>query len=97
MTYIFNGILRTSYWPQKLKLLVIIIIKPIIHDIISVMSKVYEKLVFCRINKDPKPEEWTTHISSTDGEEYSTVQKIRHVTNVINKTLEDGNYCAVYY
>jgi hypothetical protein len=72
LTYIFNRIIRMSYWPKQLKNWQIITIakpgkdptevtsyRPI--SLISVLSEVFEKLILRRINKDLRPEKLIPH------------------------------------
>jgi hypothetical protein len=73
LTYIFNGIIRTSYWPKQFKLTqTITIVKPGKDpteitsyrpiSLLSVLSKVFEKLVLRRINKDLGPDDFVKGI-----------------------------------
>jgi hypothetical protein len=53
---------------------------------ISVTSKVFEKLILRRINKDLRTEEWIRHqFGFRQG--HSTIQQIHRITN-INKALD---------
>jgi hypothetical protein len=108
LTYIFNGIIRTSYWPKQFKVSQIITIvksgkdptevasyRPI--SLLSVLSKVFEKLILRRINKDLRPDEWIPHHQFGFRQGHSTIQQIHRVTNIINKALEDRKYCAAVF
>jgi hypothetical protein len=85
--YIFNGIIRTSYWPKQFKISQIITIvkpgkdptevasyRPI--SLLSVLSKVFEKLILRRINKDFRPDEWIPHHQFGFRQGHSTIHQI---------------------
>jgi hypothetical protein len=103
----FNGIIRTSYWPKQFKFSQLItIVVPgkdsteiALHhtiSLLSVLSKVLEKLVLRQINKDFGPDEWIPHqFGFRQG--HSTVQQIHCVTKIISKALEDRKYCAAVF
>jgi hypothetical protein len=106
LTYIFNGIIRTSYWHKQFKISQIITVgkpgkdpteiasyRPI--SLLSVLSRVFEKLR--RINKDVRPDEWIPHHQFGFRQGHSTIQEIHRVTNIINKALEDRKYCAAAF
>jgi hypothetical protein len=98
LTYIFNGIIRTSYWHEQFKISQIITIvsyRP--TSLLSVLSKVFEKLILRRINKDLGPDEWISHHQFGFRQGHSTIQQIHRVTNIINKALEDRKYCAAVF
>jgi hypothetical protein len=105
LTYIFNTIIRTSYWPKQFKISQIITIvksgkdptkiasfRPII--LLSVLSKAFEKVILRRINKDLRPDEWIPRHQFGFRQGHSTIQQIHRVINIINKALEDRKYCA---
>jgi hypothetical protein len=102
LTYIFNGIIRTSYCPKQFKISQIItIVKPWKDSteiasysyrpisLLSVLSKGFENLILRLINKDLRPDEWMPHHQFGFCQGHSTIQQIHRVTNIINKALED--------
>jgi hypothetical protein len=69
LTYIFNAMLRLSYWAKQLKTAEIILIPKPGKDpkeltlyrpvgLLSTVNKIFEKLLLCRINMDLKPDDW---------------------------------------
>jgi hypothetical protein len=62
-----------------------------------VLSKVFEKLVPRRINKDLRPDKWIPHHQFGFRQGHSTIQQIHRVTKIINKALEDGKYCTAVF
>jgi hypothetical protein len=104
LTYIFNGIIRTSYWPKQFKISQIITIvkpgkdpteissyRPI--SLLSVLSKVFEKLII----RDLRPDEWIPLHQFGFRQGHCTIQQIHRVTNIINKALEDRKYCTAVF
>jgi hypothetical protein len=99
LTYIFNGIIRISYWPKQFKISQIItIVKPGKDPIeissyrpisLSALSEVFEKLIPRRIKKDLRSDEWIPHHQFRFRQGLSTIQQIHRVTNIMNKALED--------
>jgi hypothetical protein len=61
------------------------------------LSKVFEKLILRRINKDLRPDEWIPHHQFGFRQGLSTIQQVHRITNVINKTLEDRSYCTAVF
>jgi hypothetical protein len=66
-------------------------------SLLSVLSKVFEKLILRRINKDLRPDEWIPHHQFGFRQGHSTIQQIHHVTNIINKALEERKYCTAVF
>ena len=108
LTYIFNGIIRMFYWPKQIKISQVIPIakpgkdptvvtsyRPI--SLISVLSKVFEKLLLRRINKDLRPDEWIPHHQFGFRQGHSTIQQIHRITNIINKAYEARKYCTAVF
>jgi hypothetical protein len=87
LTYIFNAILRLKYWVKQLKTAEIILIpkdgkdptepssyRPII--LLSVIAKLYERLLQDRLNNDPLSVEWIPLHQFGFRTHHSTVQQI---------------------
>jgi hypothetical protein len=105
LTYIFNAILKQKYWPSQLKTAEIIVIpkpgknpnnvssyQPI--SLLSIISKLLEKLLLKRIRSDPNTEEWIPSHQFGFRENHSTVQQIHRITHKIHQALENKGYCT---
>jgi hypothetical protein len=68
-----------------------------LYSLLSVLSKVFEKLILRRINNDLRQDEWIPHHQFGFRQWHSTIQQIHCLTNVINKALEDKKYCAAVF
>jgi hypothetical protein len=105
LTYVYNAIVRLGYWPKCLKKAQIIMIgkpgknptdvssyRPI--SLLSVISKLLERLLLRRLNADLHPENWIPDHQFGFRQKHSTVQQVHRITQVINKTLESKQYCS---
>lgn len=105
LTYIYNAILRTGYWPKCLKVAQIIMIhkqgkeptevtsyRPI--SLLPIMSKLLERLLLKRINYDLPPESWIPDHQFGFRQKHTTIQQIHRITQTINKALENKQYCS---
>lgn len=105
LTYIFNAILRIGYWPKSLKTAQIILIgkpgkeptdvssyRPI--SLLSVLSKLLERLVLGRLNVDLPQENWIPDHQFGFRQKHSTIQQVHRIVQTINKALEDKHYCS---
>jgi len=108
LMYILNAILRMDYWPTSLKRTQIIMIpKPGKHptdvssyrpiSLLPIISKVLEKLILKRINKDMNPQDWIPYHQFGFRQVHSTVQQCHRITDTINKALEDQQYCTAVF
>jgi hypothetical protein len=108
LMYIFNSILGLDYWPTSLKRAQIIMIqkpeknstdvssyRPI--SLLPIISKVLEKLILKRINKDNNPHDWIPHHQFGFRQAHSRVQQRHRTTDTINKALEDKQYCTAVF
>jgi hypothetical protein len=108
LIYIINGIIRKSYELKQFKISQIITIptpgkdptettsyRPV--NIISVLSKVFENLILKRINKEVEPEEWIPRHQFGFRPGHSATQQTHRITNIMNKALEDRNYCTAMF
>jgi len=108
LLYILNAILRLDYWPTSLNRAQIIMIpkpgknstdissyRPI--SLLPIISKVLEKLILQRINRDKNPHDWIPHHQFGLRQEHSTVQQCHRITYTINKALEDQQYCTAVF
>ena len=108
LAYIFNGILRMSYWPIALKLSQIITIikpgkdpsdiasyRPI--SLTSVISKVFEKILLRRIKDDLTTNTWIPQHQFGFRPGHTTIQQVHRIIDDINKSLEAGNYCTAAF
>uniref|UniRef100_A0A1Y1JXT3 Reverse transcriptase domain-containing protein n=2 Tax=Photinus pyralis TaxID=7054 RepID=A0A1Y1JXT3_PHOPY len=105
LTYIFNAIIRLGYWPKRLKTAQIIMInkpgkeptevssyRPI--SLLSIVSKLLEKLVLHRLNEDLPPENWIPEHQFGFRQKHSTVQQVHRITHTINEAFEKKQYCS---
>lgn len=105
LTYIFNAILRLQYWPEVLKTSEIILIpkpgkaltdvtsyRPI--SLLSVISKLLEKLILQRINPilEVIPE-----YQFGFRQNHSTIQQGHRIVHVINDAVEEKKYCSAVF
>jgi predicted metallopeptidase len=108
LTCIINGIIRKSYWLKQFKISQIITIPKLGKDptettsyrpvsIISVLSKVFEKLILKRIKKEVEPEEWIPRHQFGFRQGHSATQQTHRIRNTINKALEDRKYCTAMF
>jgi hypothetical protein len=104
LTYIFNAILRLKYWPKQLKTAEIILIPKAGKDLtepssyrpislLSVIAKLYERLLRDRINNDPLTGDWIPLHQFGFRTRHSTVQQIHRISHVINRALDNKEYC----
>jgi hypothetical protein len=105
LTYIYNAMLRLSFWPKKLKTAEILLIpkpgkdpkelssyRPI--SLLSVINKLFEKLILRRLNMDQKPDEWMPPHQFGFRNHHTTTQQIHRIIHKINQALEDKQYCT---
>ena len=108
LLYIFNGILKTQYWPEALKTAEIIIIhmpgkdpqdptsyRPI--SFLSIISKVLERLLANKIITNEK------YINSLPDHQFglrhkhSTIQRVYRIGHTINEAFEKRNTAPVLF
>jgi hypothetical protein len=108
LKYIFNAIPRLEYWPHSLKSAQIIMIskprknptdlssfRPI--RLLPIISKVLEKPILKKINKDINPCDWIPNRQFGFRQAHSTVQQCHRVTDVNNKAMENRQYCTAIF
>ena len=66
-------------------------------SLLPIISKVLEKLILKRINKDKNPYDWIPHHQFGFRQAHSRVQQCHHITDTINKALEDQKYCTAVF
>jgi hypothetical protein len=100
--YILNAIIRLVYWPKSLKQEQIIMLpkpgknpidvtsyRPI--SLLLTISKVLEKLILKRINKESNPQDWIPIHQFGFRRAHSTIQQCHRVADTINIALETIN------
>jgi hypothetical protein len=108
LMYIFNAILRLEYWPISLKIAQILMIpKPGKNPIdvssygpislLPIISKVLEKLILKKINKDLNPQGWIPNHQFGFRQAHSTLQQCHRITDIINKAMENQQYCTAAF
>jgi len=65
--------------------------------LLPIISKVLQELILKRINTDKNPQDWTPHHQFVFRQAHSTVQQRHHITDTINKALEDQQYCSAVF
>jgi hypothetical protein len=105
LMYLFNAVIRLSYWPKPLKYAEIILVpkpgknlndvtsyRPI--SLLSTISKLLEKLLKSRIS--PLLDVIPDHQFGFR-QHHSTIQQCHRIIQVINKSLEDKKYCSTVF
>jgi len=110
LMYILNAIRRLEYWPtcKSLKQAQIIMLpkpgknptdvtsyRPI--SLLPTISKVLEKLILKRINKEMNPQDWIPNLQFGFRQAHSTIQQCHHVADTINKALENHQVCTAAF
>jgi hypothetical protein len=105
LTYLFNAMLRLNFWPIPLKTAeIILMIKPgkdpkelssyRLISLLSIINKLFEKLVLRRLNRDLHPDDWIPPHQFGFRNRHSTVQQTHRIIHTINQALEDKHYCT---
>jgi hypothetical protein len=105
LTYIYNAMVRLSYWPKQFKTAEIILLpKPDKNprevssyrslSLLSIVNKLSEKLILRRLNADLKPEEWMPSHQFGFTNRHSTIQQTHRIIHTINQVLQAKQYCA---
>jgi hypothetical protein len=108
LLYILNAIRRIAYWPASFKLAKIIMIpkpgknptdvasyRPI--SLLPIISKILEKLILKRIYIETNPLTWIPQHQFGFRKAHSTTQQCHRITDIINKALEDRQYCTAVF
>ena len=108
LLYILNAKIRLEYWPKSLKQAQIIMLpklgknpidvtsyRPI--SLLPMISKVLEKLILKRINKETNPKDWIPNHQFGFRQAHSTIQQCHRVADTINKALENRQLCTAYF
>jgi hypothetical protein len=61
------------------------------------ISKVLEKLTLKIINKDLNPQDWIPNQQFAFQQAHSTLQQCHRITDVINKVMENQQYCTAAF
>jgi hypothetical protein len=105
---LYNAILRMEYWPTKFKQARVIMIlkpgkpptdvssyRPI--SLLSIISKILEKLLLRRLLSDPYSQDWIPPHQFGFRKAHTTIQQCHRLTTLLNKTLEDRQYCSAVF
>jgi len=100
--YIFNAKLRLEYWPKSLKTEKIIMILKPGKNAMDVSS--YRTISFLptmskcqKIYKDLNLQDWIPYHQFGFRKAHSTVQECHRITDVINKAMENQQYCTAAF
>ena len=63
-------------------------------SLLSIISKMLEKLLLHRLLSDPHSQDWIPSRQFGFRKAHSTIQPCQLLTTIINKTLEDHQYCS---
>jgi hypothetical protein len=97
-----------EYWPTELKLTrVIMILKPGKQPtevtsyrpitLLSIISKTLEKRLLHRLLSDSHSQDWISSHQSGFPKAHSTIQQCHRLTTIINKPLENHQYCSAVF
>ena len=97
LQYILNAIIRLEYWPKSLKQAQIMIPKPGKNPIdvtsyrpislLPTISKILEKLILKKINKESNPHDWIPNHQFGFRQAHCTIQQCHRVADTINKAV----------
>jgi hypothetical protein len=62
-------------------------------SLLSIINKLFEKLILRRLNMDLKPDEWMPPHQFGFRNQHSTIQQTHRIIHKINQALEDKQYC----
>jgi hypothetical protein len=63
-------------------------------SLLPTISKILEKLVLKRINKELNPQDWITNHQFGFRQAHSTIQQCHRVADTIDKALENRQFCT---
>jgi len=66
-------------------------------SLLSVLSKLLEKLLLHRLLSDPRSQDWIPSHQFGFRKAHSTIQQCHRLTTIINKTLEDRKHCSAVF
>jgi hypothetical protein len=66
-------------------------------SLLPTISKVLEKLRLKKIDKDLNPQKWIPNHQFGFRQAHSTVQQCHRITDVINKAMENQQYCKPHF
>ena len=108
ITYIYNSILRTGYFPGQWKVSqVVTILKPgkPAEDVKSyrpisllpILSKVFEKLFITPIQPILQSTQIIPDHQFGFRSKHSTIEQVHRITNIIHRAIENKQYCAAAF
>jgi len=108
ITYIFNSILRTGYFPGQWKVSQIVTIlkpgkpaedvksyRPI--SLLPILSKIFEKLFITRIQPILQSTQIIPDHQFGFTCKHATIEQVHRITNIIHRTLENKQYCTAAF
>ena len=66
-------------------------------SLLPVLSKLLEKILLHRLLSDPRSQDWIPSHQFGFRKAHSTIQQCHRLTTIINKTLEDRQYCSAVF
>jgi hypothetical protein len=64
---------------------------------LQIISKVLEKIILKKINKDLNPQDWIPNHEFGFRQAHSTVQQCHRITDINNKAMENQQYCTAAF
>jgi hypothetical protein len=108
ITYLYNSILRTGYFPGQWKVSQIVTIlkpgkpaedvksyRPI--SLLPVLSKVFEKLFITRIQPILQSAQIIPDHQFGFRKKHTTIEQVHRITNIIHRALENKQYCTAAF
>lgn len=108
LTYLFNAILRTGYFPIQWKVSQVILIpklgkppeevtsyRPI--SLLPIMSKLFEKLLLKRLKPILLEKKLIPDHQFGFRPEHSTIEQVHRIVQVIQEALEEKRYCSALF
>jgi hypothetical protein len=108
ITYIFNSILRTGYFPGQWKVTQVVTIpkpekpaedvksyRPI--SLLPILSKVFEKIFITRIQPILQSTQIIPDHQFVFRRKHATIEQVHRITNIIHKAVENNQYCTAAF
>jgi predicted metallopeptidase len=107
ITYVFNSILRTVYFPRHWKVSQIVTIlkpgkpadvktyRPI--SLLPILSKVFEKLFITRIHPIIQSTQFIPDHQFGVRRKHATIEQVHRITKISHRTLENNQYCMAAF
>jgi hypothetical protein len=108
ITYVFNSILRTGYFPGQWKVSQIVTIpkpgkpaedfksyRPI--SLLPILFKLFEKIFITRIHPILQSSQLIPDHQFGFRRKHATIEQVHRITNIIHRALENKQYCTAAF